>query len=36
LSEKDGSLYQIQGTPFGGSALPTCAVTVPAFPLRNY
>lgn len=36
LSETDGSLYQIQGSPFGGSALPTCAVTVPAFPLRNY
>jgi 6-phosphogluconolactonase (cycloisomerase 2 family) len=36
LSETDGSLYQIQGTPFGGSALPACAVTVPAFPLRNY
>jgi len=36
LSETDGSLDQIQGTPFGGSALPTCAVTVPAFPLRNY
>jgi 6-phosphogluconolactonase len=36
LNEKDGSLYQIQGNPFGGSALPTCAVTVPAFPLRNY
>jgi 6-phosphogluconolactonase (cycloisomerase 2 family) len=36
LKESDGSLYQIQGTPFGGSALPTCAVTVPAFPLRNY
>lgn len=36
LSETDGSLYQIQGTPFGGSALPTCAVTVPAFPQRNY
>ena len=36
LSETDGSLDQIQGNPFGGSALPTCAVTVPAFPLRNY
>ena len=34
LSETDGSLDQIQGAPFGGSALPTCAVTVPAFPLR--
>jgi len=36
LKETDGSLYQIQGTPFSGSPLPTCAVTVPAFPLRNY
>jgi 6-phosphogluconolactonase (cycloisomerase 2 family) len=36
LNETDGSLNQIQGSPFGGSALPTCAVTVPAFPLRNY
>jgi len=36
LNETDGSLDQIQESPFGGSALPTCAVTVPAFPLRNY
>ena len=36
LNEKDGSLDQILGMPFSGSALPTCAVTVPAFPLRNY
>jgi 6-phosphogluconolactonase len=34
LNAKDGSLDQILGTPFGGSALPTCAVTVPALPLR--
>jgi 6-phosphogluconolactonase (cycloisomerase 2 family) len=34
LNPQDGSLDQIPGTPFGGSALPTCAVTVPAFPLR--
>jgi 6-phosphogluconolactonase (cycloisomerase 2 family) len=34
LNPQDGSLDQVQGTPFGGSALPTCAVTVPAFPLR--
>jgi 6-phosphogluconolactonase (cycloisomerase 2 family) len=34
LNQQDGSLDQIQGEPFGGSALPTCAVTVPAFPLR--
>ena len=33
LNPQDGSLDQVQGTPFGGSALPTCAVTVPAFPL---
>jgi DNA-binding beta-propeller fold protein YncE len=36
LNPQDGSLDQILGGPFGGSALPTCAVTVPAFPLRNY
>jgi 6-phosphogluconolactonase (cycloisomerase 2 family) len=36
LNPQDGSLYQILGTPFGGSALPTSIVTVPAFPLRNY
>jgi 6-phosphogluconolactonase len=34
VNQQDGSLAQIQGTPFGGSALPTCAVTVPALPLR--
>jgi len=34
LNEQDGSLDQIPGTPFSGSALPTCLVTVPAFPLR--
>jgi 6-phosphogluconolactonase (cycloisomerase 2 family) len=33
LNPQDGSLDQIQGMPFGGSALPTCVVTVPAFPL---
>jgi DNA-binding beta-propeller fold protein YncE len=36
LNEQNGSLDEIPGTPFGGSALPVCAVTVPAFPLRNY
>jgi len=36
LNEQDGSLDQIQGMPFSGSALPSCVVTVPAFPLRNY
>lgn len=34
LNAQDGSLDQIQGTPFSGSALPTCAVIVPALPLR--
>jgi len=34
VNQQDGSLDQIQGTPFSGSALPTCAVTVPALPLR--
>ena len=34
VNQSDGSLAQIQGSPFGGSALPTCAVTVPALPLR--
>ena len=34
LNQADGSLDQILGGPFGGSALPTCAVTVPALPLR--
>lgn len=36
LNPQDGSLAEIQGTPFGGSALPACLVTAPAFPLRNY
>jgi 6-phosphogluconolactonase (cycloisomerase 2 family) len=34
LNSADGSLEQIQAQPFGGSALPTCLVTVPALPLR--
>jgi 6-phosphogluconolactonase len=34
LNTQDGSLDQLQGSPFGGSALPTCVVTVPALPLR--
>jgi 6-phosphogluconolactonase (cycloisomerase 2 family) len=34
LNEQDGSLVQMMGSPFGGSALPSCAVTVPALPLR--
>jgi 6-phosphogluconolactonase (cycloisomerase 2 family) len=36
LNPQNGSLEQIQGTPFGGSALPVCVVTAPAFPQRNY
>ena len=36
LNPQNGSLEQIQGAPFGGSALPTCVVTAPAFPQRNY
>lgn len=35
LNPSNGSLEQVQGTPFGGSALPACVVTVPAFPIRN-
>lgn len=35
VSQTDGSLAQILGNPFGGSALPTCAVTVPAFPYHS-
>jgi 6-phosphogluconolactonase len=34
VNQSDGSLDQIPGTPFGGSALPVCVATVPAFPLR--
>ncbi len=34
VNQQDGSLEQIQGTPFVGSTLPTCLVTVPALPLR--
>ncbi len=34
VNQSDGSLEQIQGTPFGGSTLPSCLVTVPALPLR--
>jgi 6-phosphogluconolactonase len=30
----DGSLKQIQNTPFSGNALPTCLVTVPVIPGR--
>jgi 6-phosphogluconolactonase (cycloisomerase 2 family) len=34
VNQSDGSLDQILGTPFGGSALPVCVATVPAFPIR--
>ena len=34
LNEKDGSLDQVPGTPFGGSSLPSCVVSAPALPLR--
>ena len=34
LNPANGSLEQIQGTPFSGSALPTCVATAPALPLR--
>jgi DNA-binding beta-propeller fold protein YncE len=34
LNPQNGGLEEVQGTPFGGSMLPTCAVTVPALPLR--
>jgi 6-phosphogluconolactonase len=32
MNTTDGSLKQIQGTPFGGSTLPSCLVSVPSFP----
>jgi 6-phosphogluconolactonase len=31
MDQNDGSLKQIQGTPFGGSALPSCVTSVPSF-----
>jgi 6-phosphogluconolactonase (cycloisomerase 2 family) len=34
MSTTDGSLKQIQNTPFGANALPTCLVTVPAIAGR--
>jgi 6-phosphogluconolactonase len=34
VNQKDGTVDQLQGSPFSGSALPTCVVTVPAFPQR--
>ena len=35
LNPADGSLAQIKGGPFSGSALPSCLVSVPALPLRG-
>jgi 6-phosphogluconolactonase len=35
LNQSNGGLEEVQGTPFGGSSLPTCIVSVPAFPIRN-
>jgi 6-phosphogluconolactonase len=35
LNPANGGLDEITGTPFSGSGLPTCIVTVPAFPLRG-
>jgi 6-phosphogluconolactonase len=34
LDPPTGALKEVQGTPFGGSTLPTCIVSVPAFPIR--
>ena len=34
LNPQNGALEQVQGQPFVGSSLPSCAVTVPALPLR--
>lgn len=34
MATTDGSLRQIQNTPFGANTLPTCLVTVPAIPGR--
>lgn len=34
MSASDGSLRQIQNTPFNANALPTCLVTVPVIPGR--
>lgn len=35
LNEQDGTLVQMIHSPFGGSSLPACLVTVPSFPVRN-
>jgi len=34
VNPQNGALEQVQGQPFVGSTLPSCAVTVPALPLR--
>jgi 6-phosphogluconolactonase len=34
VNPNDGSLEQIMGTPFGGSALPSCIAAVQAYPIR--
>jgi 6-phosphogluconolactonase len=34
LDPTTGSLKEVQGTPFGGSTLPSCIVSAPAFPIR--
>jgi len=35
LNETNGALDQIIGSPFGGSTLPACVVTVPSLPVRG-
>ena len=35
LNEQDGTLVQMINSPFGGSSLPACLVTVPSLPVRN-
>ena len=34
LNESTGALDQVIGSPFGGSTLPACVVTVPSLPIR--
>lgn len=34
VNQQDGTMAELQNSPFGGSGLPACAVTVPAFPQR--
>jgi 6-phosphogluconolactonase len=34
VNQQTGALDQILGTPFGGSALPSCIATAPAYPTR--